>query len=133
MFSELFFWSNIVLLCAFVLLIQVAMLVRPLLFTRQPLWKYTLTVFALMLSLSSFVSAIHATQVEQSLFVLTRLHLSPYAYMHLLAQLSDASASCMVQTCLLAIMFVLLWYVKSTSKARRVPVWVIAQDIRGQL
>ncbi len=67
MFSELFFWSNIVLLCAFVLLVQVAILVRPLLFARQPLWKYALTVLVLMLSLSSFVAAIHATQFEQSL------------------------------------------------------------------
>ncbi len=129
MFSELFFWSNTVLLCAFILLVQVAMLVRPLLFARQPLWKYALTVLALMLSLSSFVGAIHATQFEQSLLVLTRLHLSPNAYMHLMAQLSGASTSCIMHTCLLAIMLVLLWGVKSTLNARFVPVWVIAQDI----
>ncbi len=133
MFSELFLWSSIVLLCAFVLLVQVVMCVRPLLFTRQPLWKYAVVVLALLLSLSSFVVAIHAMHDEQMLFVLTREHMNPTIYIHLKVALSAAFASCMVQTSLLVIMIVLLLSVKSTSKSRYTPSWVLAQDIRGTL
>jgi len=133
MFSELFLCSNIVLLCAFAVFIQIATMVRPLLFARQPLWKYALAVLALLLSLSSFVIAIHAMSVEQSFFTVIGMHLSHSYYIHLQAQLSSTVSSCMVQIYLLVIMLVLLWYVKSISKPRPVPAWVIAQDIRGRL
>ena len=129
MFSELFLWSSTVLLCTTILLVQVVTLMRPLLFTRQPLWKYALVVLALLLSLSSFVVAIHATQYEQSLFILTKLHMNPTVYMHLKAQLSSAFVSCVVQTCLLVSMIVLLLGIKRTLHSRYVPVWVLAQDI----
>ena len=133
MFNELFLWTNVVLLCAFILLMQIARIVVPLFSARQPLWKYALVVFALMLSLSSFAFAIHIMSVGQSFFAITGTHLSPSFYMYIKAQLFNLTVSCIRQICLIALMFVLTWCVTRTIKIRSEPAWVLAQDIRVRL
>ena len=114
MLGNLYLWSDAVLLSAFILLIQFAGIVRPLLSARQPFWKYALVVLALLVSLFSFVVAIHAKLFGEAFFAVIHEHLNLEAYLRLQADVSYEFICCMVQTCLLVIMIVLLWGVKRT-------------------
>jgi hypothetical protein len=108
--DDLTFWSLTLTMCALALLVEAAGLVRGFFVERQAIWKCSLILLPLAVSIWSFVVAMSAVSVN--IRFPRGIHMSPMAYHAIQMAMSGAITVCQLQVGIVVAVFVLMLFLE---------------------